>query len=332
MDLAKIFGSGIVLQAGKPIRFFGTGKGNIKIIFDGKVCERTVTDENWVIELPSCRGYGESCDISFDLNGKKKILYNVIFGDVFLCAGQSNMQFTLAEEAPQSDVVENPMIRYFVSDRIEKHCGQKSDDGWQKCTKNSALRWSAIGYHFAQAYFREKNVPIGVVGCFQGASGIRSWVSKTCLTKEILLPIEKLHGDYSAPQYSLWNKDGALYEKTFLPILPFTFKSVIWYQGESDTTIDEGKIYKELLKRMILCWRKDLRDEKLPFVIVEICDYDDRNDDGWRIIQQKQRECAKETDGTIYVQSSDVCNHENIHPARKICLANRIAEELLKVN
>lgn len=147
-----------------------------------------------------------------------------------------------------------------------------------------------------------------------------------------MLPIEKLHADYSAPQYSLWNKDGALYEKTFLPIVPFTFKSVIWYQGESDTTIDEGKIYKELLKRMILCWRKDLRDEKLPFVIVEICDYDDRNDDGWRIIQQKQRECAKETDGTIYVQSSDVCNHENIHPARKICLANRIAEELLKVN
>lgn len=70
MELAKIFGSGIVLQAGKPIRFFGTGKGNIKIIFDGKVCERTVTDEKWVIELPSCRGYGESCDISFDLNGR----------------------------------------------------------------------------------------------------------------------------------------------------------------------------------------------------------------------------------------------------------------------
>ena len=331
MELAKIFGSGMILQAEKPILFFGTGKGNIKIIFDGKVCERTVTDEKWVVELPSCRGYGESCDISFDLNGKKKILYDVTFGDVFLCAGQSNMQFTLAEEAPQSDVVENPMIRYFVSDRIEKHCGQKSDDGWQKCTKNSALRWSAIGYHFAQTYFREKNVPIGVVGCFQGASGIFSWLPGDSLNENLLLPNKSLHGDYYTLPYSVWNGKSMLYEHTFKPLVPFVFKGVIWYQGESDTTLDEGRIYKELLERLILCWRKDLRDDKLPFVIVEICDYNGRNDDGWRIIQQKQRECAKEMDRIICVQSSDVCSHDDIHPPKKLLLAERIARELLKI-
>lgn len=72
MELAKIFGSGMILQAEKPILFFGTGKGIIKIFFDGKIHEKTVTDEKWVVELPSCRGYGESCDISFDLNGKKR--------------------------------------------------------------------------------------------------------------------------------------------------------------------------------------------------------------------------------------------------------------------
>ena len=109
--------------------------------------------------------------------------------------------------------------------------------------------------------------------------------------------MEKMHGDYRTEPYAFRNRDSALYEHTFLPLVPFSFKGIIWYQGESDTTIEESKIYKEFLKRLIQTWRKDLDDEEMPFVIVQICDYVYRDDEGWKGIQKAQEEFAQENKG-----------------------------------
>ena len=106
-------------------------------------------------------------------------------------------------------------------------------------------------------------------------------------------------------------------------------KGIIWYQGESNTTIPESKVYTELLIRLISSWREDLKDIELPFIVVEICDFDGRNDDGWRAIQYCQQEIVNYCKNVKTVTSKDVCESENIHPANKEKLAEKISTALM---
>ena len=136
------------------------------------------------------------------------------------------------------------------------------------------------------------------------------------------------HGDKTDRLYSQWNGDTALYKKTFLPIVPFAFNTIIWYQGESNTSIAEGKVYTELLSRMIDAWREDLLDNDLPFVIIEISDFDVRNDDGWKAIQRSQQEIQYIKSNVKTVTSKDVCESWQIHPGNKEKLAKKIVNVL----
>ena len=289
MKLAQLFTDHMILQAEKPVRFFGEGKGTVEIFLCGKEYTNSFEQERWVLELPP-QPYGGPFDIQIRLDGEETVLKDVLFGDVFLFAGQSNMQLLVKEEKGKRIEAHYPLLRYYVSDRIENHDGLKSKDGWQVGEKESVGKWSALGFHIAEKYAARKGVPVGAIGCFQGASGMRRWMPARELDESVFVPLKKRHWDSTAEIWSEWNGDCQLYERTFSPLIPFSLKGVIWYQGESDTTVDEGKVYTRLLEKLIKAWREDLKDDDLPFVIVQICDFDPRNDEGWRAIQNCQQE------------------------------------------
>ena len=327
MELAKIFSDNMVLQAGKAVYFFGKGAGKVKVSFAKQSYEKTFAEENWALKIPP-QPYGEPLDVVIELAGEKRMLNNVVFGDVFLCAGQSNMQFTIREEKGENLAQNDKHIRYFCCDRPEEHNGIKSADGWLPCENDKWLGWSALGTHIAQYYREKRDVYVGVIGCFQGASGIRSWLPKKALDESVFIPLELLHGDYRHEKAGIWNSDSFLYDHTFSPIVPYAVKAVVWYQGETDTTVAEGKVYMEMLVRLIQGWRSDLKDTELPFVVVEICDYEKRMDEGWYIIQHCQREVETRIQNVRVVSSKDVCEHCDIHPTNKQKLAKKIASVL----
>ena len=327
MKLASIFRDNMVFQAEKPLQFFGTGEGKVEIILKGSVYTQSFSGDSWVMELPA-QPYGGVFDITIRLQDESILLKNVAFGDVFLCSGQSNMQFAIKEEKGASAVKTDEKIRYFCSDRLEEHNTVKNTDGWLLCKENTLGGWSALGTHIAVEYRKKKDIFVGIIGCFQGASAIRSWIPERELNEDVYVPLEERHLDYTHQFYSTWNGDSQLYKAAFLTIVPFAVKGVIWYQGESDTTVAEGKVYTQLLANLIKAWREDLKDENLPFVVVEICDYDHRNDDGWRAIQKCQQDVSKLVKNVYTVTSKDVCEHFNIHPANKEKLAQKIVRVL----
>ena len=328
MKLAKIFTDNMVFQAEKPVCFFGSGKGKVIITLNDVSYEQAFSDESWVMELPP-QPYGGPYDITVCLQDEQILLKNVAFGDVFLCSGQSNMQFELREEVGANPVKTDEKIRYFCSDRIEAHDGIKSADGWLLCKEDEIRNWTALGAHIAEKYRENKDVFVGIVGCFQGASVIRSWMPQRKLDAEIYVPLEERHGDSRSEWFKLWNQDSQLYSFTFLPLVPFAFHSVVWYQGESNTYGKESILYTKMLARMIDAWREDLKDSALPFVIVEICDYDNRRDEAWYTVQRCQQEAAKIIKNVVTVTSKDVCEPFEIHPANKEELAKKIVAELL---
>ncbi len=323
MKLAKIFSDNMVLQANEPIRVFGEGQGCVEIEFLGKSYQEIVRKEKWIICLDEC-AYGGPYEMKIRLNGEERILKNLMIGDVILCAGQSNVQFEVKAEKDFVSVCENTSVRCYTCDRPETGSTFQGDDGWQVGTKEKLLGFSALAFHLADFWNKRRGRAVGVVACCQGASVIRSWLNEESLTEDVFVPLNERHHDSVLPNYALWNQDGMLYGHSFLPITPFVFSSAVWYQGESDTSVAEGKVYGELLKRLIALWRKDLQKENLPFAIVEICDFDERRDEGWKAIQAAQGRAAEETENAFLITSSDVCEHGDIHPSDKRGLANKI--------
>ena len=329
MKLNAIFASNMVFAANKPIRVYGEGKGAAEISFAGKTLTANSNGGFWMVEFPEMN-YGGPYELTFKSETGTVILSDIYVGEVYLFAGQSNMQFKLNESLTPAEKYEsNDMMRLFSTDRIEKSDLFTPNDGWVKCQKEQAGDWSAIGYLVSREICKKKGIAIGAIVCYQGASVIESWVPEGTFGKLgiNLLPEEK-HHDHFLDIFSAWNGDGVLYNYAFSQIAPFSLSGVVWYQGESDTSLPESKLYKTELAEMIRIWREDLKNASLPFVIVQIADFNPRDDEGWHTVQKAQAEIEKELEFVKTVISADVCEKDNIHPPTKDILSERIAKAL----
>ena len=321
MRLATVFSDNMVLQAEKPLRIFGFGAGDISLRLNGAMYESSFSGDKWVWELPS-QPYGGPYDMTVVMNGVEKIIKNVAFGDVFLCSGPSNMGFTISEEVGAAPAVKDEKIRYYLSNMSSRDT-EDTVRNWGVCLGDNVSAWSALGLQIAENHRKKRDVYIGILACYRGCAAMRSWLPERKLDGSIFVPLELRHRDYRAVVEA--NNDSYLYTHNFSPIVPLSFKSVVWYQGESDTTLAEAEVYTEMLARMIDAWREDLMDSNLPFVVIEICDFDPRDDEAWHKIQACQREVAGIRKNVTVVTSKDVCEHTAIHPANKEKLAAKVA-------
>ncbi|MCI8388693.1 MAG: sialate O-acetylesterase [Clostridiales bacterium] len=327
MKLGEIFCDGMILQANKPIRIFGDGEGNVTACFLGAEKQIESSGGRWVIEFEP-QPYGGPYELKVSMNGDTVIIRDIMVGEVILFAGQSNMQFRMNEEiTPLDEYVDDDNMRIFVSERLEEGEPFSPVDGWVKCRRETVDNWSAIGY-LTGLEMRHAGTPsVGVVVCSQGASIIQSWIDeKIYVGSELEVPLERMHVDARCKQYSAFNKNGKLYHFMLERLMPYSFGNVVWYQGESNTSRDEGRIYTKLLEMMINCWRSAFKDETLPFYVVQIADFTDR--EGWKLVQQAQLDAEKVIDGVHTVISADVCEKEMIHPVTKGLLSKRIFESM----
>lgn len=227
----------------------------------------------------------------------------------------------------------NENIRYFALDSLDIYEHYSSKDGWVKCINREVIsNMSAIGYHVAMEINKQTDRAIGLIGCYQGASVLESWLPEEIANLEQFSAYtwDLLHKDHTAYAYQAWNaKAGILYHYMFEKILPFALSHVIFYQGESNTTELEATYYADMVTALIDRWRKDLLDDDLPFVLIQIADYDSRKDDGWKLIQDAQATVPAKATNVKLVVSKDVCASDNIHPSDKQALSLRIANTIL---
>ena len=319
--LNSIFTSHMVLQAGKPVRFFGTGEGSVSVTFrDEKKCAQS--DGSWILEFDPC-GYGGPYEVSVNLDGCAVVLSDVWVGDVYLLSGQSNMELRLElTNYPVKKYAGNENVRFYT---VDQPIPQKfsPSDGWVRLTEENAGWFPAIGYHVATALATEKR-KIGLLGCFQGASVIQAWMPKEIATKEKYQVNEKFidHFKYSH------NKDGYLYECMTKKILPYSVNTVLWYQGESNPSDGEARIYLSMLDDMIRSWREAFCDAELPFIVVQMADCLSRSSKAWDMIQEAQLKAQDVIPNVKSVISRDICESDDIHPRTKDLLSKRISDLL----
>ena len=183
--LPQLFTSHMVLQRDRPIPIWGwaDAKETITITFKGQT--QTVVagkDGTWRITLKP-EPAGGPFDLSF--KGKNQIvLQDILLGDVWICSGQSNMEWEVeeTENAPQEIANANfSQIRHFKVNKtlaLVPQTDVPSSSGWTVCSPESVSKYTAVGYFFARTLHQKRNIPIGLINTSWGGTMVETWISK----------------------------------------------------------------------------------------------------------------------------------------------------------
>jgi sialate O-acetylesterase len=181
--MPRIFSDNMVLQRNKPIPVWGWAKRNETVVIQFNKQKKTIkADENgnWTVNLSHEAAGGP---YSLSIKGNNSIKFsNVLVGEVWICSGQSNMEWPLqsannAEE--ELMVADYPQIRNFnvpKSISLVPERDMKAGN-WQVCNPQNARNFSAVGYFFARKLYQELKIPIGIIHTSWGGTEIETWTS-----------------------------------------------------------------------------------------------------------------------------------------------------------
>jgi sialate O-acetylesterase len=188
VQLHRLFTDNMVLQRERPVRIWGMAAPREKVtVRVGGKAGSTLADDagNWHVELPALPATNST---SLEARGENAItLHNVAIGDVYLCAGQSNMEWPVSQSdnaEKEIAAADHSAIRYFAVPKRVAGTPQKSfpvPARWQVCNSQNVAQFSAVAYFFARDLKRELNVPIGLIEASWGGAIVQSFLSQSAL-------------------------------------------------------------------------------------------------------------------------------------------------------
>ncbi|MGB3008498.1 MAG: sialate O-acetylesterase, partial [Chitinophagaceae bacterium] len=182
--LPKIFSDNMVLQRNTLIPIWGQANANekIEIKFNNQV-KFTKADKKgkWIIKLDA-----ENAGGPFDLIVKGKNLVqvkNVLVGEVWICSGQSNMEWTVGQSMNAKQEISTANYPYIRHIKIQRDIGSlpKSNfeaGNWQVCDSTTVAGFTGIGYFFARNLYNELKIPVGIINSSWGGTNIETWISR----------------------------------------------------------------------------------------------------------------------------------------------------------
>lgn len=393
--LAGTFSDHMVLQRDKPVPVWGWAEHpgqQIKVQFRNQTkMAKSNQNGHWMVVLDPMPAGGPYV---LSLDGRPTA-FDVMVGDVWVCMGQSNMDFGLnfvnsgyfGQSPDVLAAANHPMMRLWTAPkqvsstpeavyRLQQDNNVQCDyqANWNRCTPLT-VSWgiwggfSAVGYYFGREIMEARKLPIGLMMIANGGTQIESYMSPAALAR---IPKEK----WTVPSTDRWEADGiknapfpkppegvqpsskaygeaimwgiqdglnagfdgkafnyagALYNGMIAPMAPFAIKGVVWYQGEHNG----GDVhYAAKLKAFIEQWREAQRDPKMPFIIVQLCNWrtGEVKEPGFAIARDAQFQVAREDPYAGLAVTLDLADKEGyaeseIHPKNKRDVGYRAALE-----
>jgi sialate O-acetylesterase len=184
-----LFSDGMVLQRNKPIPVWGWADANEKIVVHFNTQTKTIITDStgkWMVKLDSEKAGGP---FELTISGKNKIVItNVLVGEVWICSGQSNMEFQVSKAMNSKAEIEDsdyPMIRHFgVAQDLSGTPKEDLKAGkWEVCSKETVSNFTAVGYFFAKKLYSELQIPIGIINTSWGGTCVETWTSREAFEK-----------------------------------------------------------------------------------------------------------------------------------------------------
>lgn len=248
LKVARLFGDHLVLQRDKPIRVWGEHRPGaaVTVVLNGQSAGATAAaDGRWQAELPPMPAGGP---YTLTIRGQNETiaLSDVLIGEVWLCSGQSNMEWRVrqADNARAEIAAANfPQIRHFEVPHemaFEPQKDLKSGE-WRVCSPETAGEFSAVGYYFARELTQKLNVPIGLIHSSWGGSQVESWISEAAMAgSEVLNYYPKIMARNWDDDARRWEEKliKKVYGRPDYPIAPV----------DEDAYLDENFDYSNWLK------------------------------------------------------------------------------------
>ena len=352
LELPPLFGDHMVLQCDRGAALWGKAPPGaaIGIELTRPLCEDRIeattqagSDGSWRVVLR--QGSGGPWSMRVWAHGSPPVAFeDVWFGDVWICAGQSNMEWPLAESTnAQAEIAaaDRPLVRLFqVPHRTGAEPRSQAQGSWTLCTPETARAFSAVGYHFGRALSEHLDRlrlpahvehghehPVGLIQAAWGGTPAEAWTERSFLdgVADFAPILER------TPPHEAW-APSALFNGMIAQLTPLSVTGAIWYQGESNA--DRAEQYRTLFPAMIRSWRKAFGREDLPFLFVQLANFMERKADPGESEWAELREAQAMTlalPHTGMAVAIDIGAADDIHPRDKRTVGERLALEARRV-
>lgn len=403
LTLPAIFNHNMVLQREKPVNIWGTAEpnANVEVSFQSqKKSTKADKDGNWNIALDEMKTLkrGENLRILENAkvgNLKSDITFkNVVVGEVWLLAGQSNMEWTLNKTTDFNNAkarANYPLMReiqvpsFVISSAPQKDLPTDTI-AWRETTPDVIASYSGVGFYFAELLMKDLDVPVGLIYTPMGGSNIRAWIADSQMAKvpflkkysddfkdvmrdfdcekfvyELALkkyekdlkdgknpkkpelqkktysgkPISWKVGDYAKSvkpcplsDRSMQETPSGIFNAKISPIVGFSMRGVLWYQGESDSFGTSLESFADQMKLMVTSWREAWKDASIYFYQVQLTSFST----GWNFAQARieQYKSAKALPNGGIVNIVDIGEEKNIHPHNKTDVGKRLKMAVMR--
>ncbi|MEW6235436.1 MAG: sialate O-acetylesterase [Candidatus Omnitrophota bacterium] len=183
-----LFSDGMVLQQGKSVPVWGTADEgeNVAVQFQDQKAAAKTENGKWMVRLENLKPGGP---YQMMITGNNMVMIdNILVGEVWICSGQSNMQWRVADcnnAQVEIDYANFPEIRLITVPRLVAGKPQAEFSGkWEECNPNTVANFSAVAYYFGRELHQKQNIPVGLIHTSWGGTPAESWTSESCLQKE----------------------------------------------------------------------------------------------------------------------------------------------------
>ncbi len=341
--LHHLVADNMIIQQQTDVRLWGWTKPGRKVVattsWSNQKSEAKANEQGrWLLTVKSPKASYTPLSITFNDGDGKVTISNVLAGEVWVCAGQSNMEMPMKGfgqcpvENYNLEVIHAAGKRQIRSAKIPSIMRMEPQEDanteWRECSPQNIGEFSATGYFFAQLVNKALDIPIGIIEANKGGSRVESWLTKENLEKYTQEPTDTIgivnfKKEYDYHRALVWGNG------TFNPILNYTVKGILFYQGCSNVG-DPGNQYSERLKLLVEQWRQQFRLGEIPFYFVQIAPFDSGDKRGtWNALLQEQQFRASQ----IIPNSGLVCTNDcvysyegtQIHPTQKQKVGQRLA-------
>jgi sialate O-acetylesterase len=367
LTIAPLFTDSAVVQRDTVFPVWGWAEPGMEVTvsFLEKTAQtRADAAGNWIVRLGPFAGNRVS-EMAVTTSDREEIkLRDVVTGEVWLCAGQSNMQMPLKfTEGAEREIgsAHVPDLRQFkVRLQISPAPQSRVEGHWQTCTSVTAGDFSAVAYYFARQLAESQQVPVGIINCTKGGAPIGSWLSEAARSTPSLggslrerwssalarqlkdtrpRPVQTISalGPFDPDELPMslvgpggYGEPGALFGGMVYGLIPYGIRGVAWYQGEADTsnTLLPVEKYGEAFRALIADWRLQWSQPNLPFLFVQLPANNvkgrDPTGESWATVRAGQAEAAT-LPFTGMVVTIDLGEADLMHPTRKRIVGERLA-------
>lgn len=359
LQVAPIFADHMVLQQNTEISVWGKAnrKQKVTVSFQSQNKETFADGSgNWMIKLDPLSAGGPFAMQVSGGSDENLMFKDILIGEVWFCSGQSNMEFQLINEFYGKDELklsEKSKIRLLNYKGIKRTNAEKWDlaslekinhlqyfEGkWEECNPETAADFSAIGYYFGKAISDSLNVPVGIIEMAVGGAPIEAFFDRKTLEFNAEL-VDVLYNwkenDFIMP----WCRERAvlnlaesknplqrhpfepcyIYESGISQLANFSFRGVIWYQGESNAHNVEH--FELAFPEFVRTWRNTFDNQQMPFYFAQLSSLDRPS---WPEFRDCQRQLVTQIPNSGMVVTSDWGDSLDVHPVHKREIGERFA-------